>query len=84
MFDKDGSGIISPDEIKEVLSFGGTNQLSKNSIDAIVKQVDENGDGEISFEEFAEMMKKCLDWMHIWLHKKKKMIFLFSMPNTLS
>jgi len=25
MFDKDGSGIISPDEIKEVLSFGGTN-----------------------------------------------------------
>jgi len=25
MFDKDGSGIISPDEIKDVLSFGGTN-----------------------------------------------------------
>jgi len=28
MFDKDGSGIISADEIKEVLTFGGTNQLS--------------------------------------------------------
>lgn len=58
MFDKDGSGIISPDEIKDVLSFGGTNQLSKQSIEAIVKQVDENGDGEISFEEFVDMMKK--------------------------
>ena len=57
MFDKDGSGIISPDEIKEVLSFGGTNQLSKQAIETIVKQVDDNGDGEISFEEFVEMMK---------------------------
>jgi Ca2+-binding EF-hand superfamily protein len=61
MFDKDGSGIISPEEIKEVLSFGGTNQLSKASIDAIVKQVDENGDGEISFEEFVDMMKKMAE-----------------------
>ena len=59
MFDKDGSGIISPDEIKEVLSFGGTNQLNKETIDQIVKQVDENGDGEISFEEFVDMMKKA-------------------------
>jgi Ca2+-binding EF-hand superfamily protein len=25
MFDKDGSGIITADEIKEVLQFGGTN-----------------------------------------------------------
>jgi len=58
MFDKDGSGIISPEEIKDVLSFGGTNALSKEAIDAIVKQVDENGDGEISFEEFVDMMKK--------------------------
>ena len=57
MFDKDGSGMISPDEIKEVLSFGGTNQLNKATLDAIVKQVDDNEDGEISFEEFVEMMK---------------------------
>ena len=57
MFDKDGSGIISPEEIKDVLSFGGTNALSKEAIEAIVKQVDENGDGEISFEEFVDMMK---------------------------
>lgn len=49
MFDKDGSGQISADEIREVLSFGGTNPLSKEAIDSIIKQVDENGDGDISY-----------------------------------
>lgn len=58
MFDKDGSGIITADEIKEVLQFGGTNQLNAAAINAIIKQVDENGDGQISFEEFVAMMKK--------------------------
>jgi Ca2+-binding EF-hand superfamily protein len=29
-----------------------------DSIEKIIKQVDENGDGEISFEEFVTMMKK--------------------------
>jgi calcium-dependent protein kinase len=47
MFDKDGSGIISADEIREVLCFGGANSLSAEAVDAIIKQVDENGDGEI-------------------------------------
>ena len=55
MFDKDGSGVISADEIKEVLGFNGN--LDKSAIDLIMKQVDENGDGEISFEDFVSMMK---------------------------
>ena len=37
MFDKDGSGIISGDEIREVLSFGGTNALSKEAVESIIK-----------------------------------------------
>lgn len=53
MFDKDGSGIISAEEIREVLCFGGTNSLSAEAVDVIIKQVDENGDGEIQFEEFV-------------------------------
>lgn len=57
MFDKDGSGTISGDEIKEVLTFGGASTMSAAAIDQILKQVDENGDGEISFEEFVAMMK---------------------------
>ena len=53
MFDKDGSGIISADEIREVLQFGGSNSMSAEAVDAVIKQVDANGDGEISFEEFV-------------------------------
>ena len=58
MFDKDGSGSISATEVKEVLGLG------KNIDDAIwnqiVQEVDGNGDGEISFEEFKAMMQKLL------------------------
>jgi len=45
MFDKDGSGTISPDEIKEVLGFDSS--ISQDALDKIIKEVDENGDGEI-------------------------------------
>jgi Ca2+-binding EF-hand superfamily protein len=38
------------------LSFGKT--ISESAVDEIIKQVDANGDGQISFEEFAQMMKK--------------------------
>ena len=43
MFDKDGIGTISPDEIKEVLGGNTNNKV----IEDIIKEVDENGDGEI-------------------------------------
>ena len=58
MFGKDGGGSISTDEIKQVLSFGQS--LDEKVVNDIIKQVDANGDGEISFEEFAEMMKKTM------------------------
>jgi len=54
MFDKDGGGSISIDEIKQVLSFGQT--LDEEVVAQIIKQVDANGDGEISYDEFAQMM----------------------------
>jgi len=47
MFDKDGGGSISPDEIKQILSFG--QNLDEKVINDIIKQVDANGDGEISY-----------------------------------
>lgn len=53
MFDKDGSGTISKDEIKEAL--GG---LDEKLVEEIIKEVDQNNDGEISFEEFEKMMSK--------------------------
>ena len=40
MFDKDKSGTISPDEIKEVLGMGAG--ISQKVLDDIIKEVDEN------------------------------------------
>jgi len=51
MFDKDGSGTISKDEIKEALG-----NLDEEMADKIISEVDEDDDGEISFEEFEKMM----------------------------
>jgi len=55
LFDKDGNGTISPDEIKEVLGFG---EGDTEMIDKLIEEVDENKDGEIQFEEFCAMMKQ--------------------------
>lgn len=59
MFDKDGGGSISIEEIKQVLSFG--QNLEEDVVKQIVKQVDENGDGEISYDEFVQMMLKNIE-----------------------
>jgi Ca2+-binding EF-hand superfamily protein len=59
MFDKDGGGSISIEEIKQVLSYG--QKLDDEVVNAIIKQVDQNGDGEISYEEFAQMMLKNIE-----------------------
>ena len=45
MFDKDNSGALSADEIKEVLCFDSS--VDPSEIDQIIAEVDENGDGEI-------------------------------------
>ncbi|CAG9332140.1 unnamed protein product [Blepharisma stoltei] len=52
MFDHDGSGSISAGELKRVLEGG---KLSNDEVwDAIVKEADLNGDGEIDLEEFQQ------------------------------
>jgi calcium-dependent protein kinase len=57
MFDKDGNGTITADEIKSVLNVSSSD---KSSLEKIIKEVDGNGDGEISLVEFKEMMVKFL------------------------
>ena len=58
-FDKDNSGALSPDEIKDVLCFDAT--VDPTEIDRIIREVDINGDGEIQFDEFCLMMQKLTD-----------------------
>ena len=55
LFDKDGNGSISPDEIKSALGIGDDD---KEELLQLLAEVDENGDGEIQYEEFCNMMRK--------------------------
>ena len=57
-FDKDHNGYLTPDEIREVLGLGGqeNDEVSKKTVEEIIKEVDLNGDGIISYEEFRMMM----------------------------
>jgi calcium-dependent protein kinase len=58
LFDKDESGSISSEEVREVLGVG--KNIDEKIWNEIIIEVDGNGDGEISFEEFKTMMQKLL------------------------
>ena len=62
MFDKDKSGKIDNEEVIALLQGEdlGTH-VSKGAIQKAMKEIDANGDGEIDFEEFMEMMKKATE-----------------------
>jgi Ca2+-binding EF-hand superfamily protein len=55
MFDADGSGFIDRNEVRMLMK-KLAQTLTDDEIDAIMEIVDVDGDGEISFEEFKNMM----------------------------
>ena len=55
LFDKDGNGSISPEEIKNAL---GISDEDGEELNKLIAEIDENGDGEIQFEEFCNMMQR--------------------------
>ena len=55
LFDKDGSGDITVDEIKAILGTGKA--INNNTWDAIIQEVDQNGDGVIDLKEFIILMR---------------------------
>jgi calcium-dependent protein kinase len=61
MFDKDKSGKIDVSEIMLMLGEDGMQDInvSKEQLLKYIAEVDENGDGEIDFDEFCTMMSKC-------------------------
>lgn len=59
LFDKDGGGTIEAAEIAAILGhdISSNDQVWKD----VIKEVDENDDGLIDFEEFQQMMLKLAD-----------------------
>ena len=68
-FDQDGSGTIDAMELRQVMrhpkvraafkmSGDGKDQLTEEEIDAFAAELDKDGDGEISYDEFIAAMNK--------------------------
>lgn len=58
MFDKDNSGKIDSTEIGALLAGEEFKDVyTQGQLENAIREVDENGDGEIDFEEFMHMMK---------------------------
>nr|UXX22592.1 calmodulin-domain protein kinase 28 [Hevea brasiliensis] len=60
-FDKDGSGYIELDELREALA-DESGETDNDVLKDIMREVDTDKDGCISYEEFVAMMKAGTDW----------------------
>ena len=56
MFDKDGNGKISKEELKLVMKNLGEN-LTDEEINEMIREADDDGDGHVDFDEFVKMMQ---------------------------
>jgi calmodulin len=57
LVDLDGGGSISPEELSELMAMLGIS-VTKEELDDMINEIDEDGDGDISFEEFVAVMTK--------------------------
>lgn len=55
-FDKDGSGKISAEELRAVLGQGEVEEPEPGFWENLVREADKNGDGEIDFSEFIDLV----------------------------
>eukprot|EP00440_Ansanella_granifera_P062871 gb/GFBE01068174.1/.p1 GENE.gb/GFBE01068174.1/~~gb/GFBE01068174.1/.p1 ORF type:complete len:623 (+),score=141.17 gb/GFBE01068174.1/:1-1869(+) len=72
---QDDDGRVSKDEIKQVLSSGGVNQLWTQQVcqevaDEIFDQFDQNGDGTLDFQEWLKLMRECASRRKRKLHEE--------------
>jgi len=56
VFDKDQNGFVSAIELRKVLNSMG-DRLSEADSEDLIKEADQDGDGQLNFEEFRRVMK---------------------------
>eukprot|EP00250_Pteridium_aquilinum_P014230 c21860_g4_i3 orf=1-1650(-) len=64
-FDLDDNGFIDFDELKQVLSDELSPDEDSELIRNVMNEVDVDKDGQISYEEFASMMRTGTDWSKV-------------------
>lgn len=55
MYDRNGDGVVSHDELRQVMRSLGLN-LSHRETNKLIADADVNGDGSVDYMEFIEMM----------------------------
>jgi len=55
VFDKTGSGVVSSRELKEALGELG-DYMDPSEVDELIYEADFNGNGNIKYEDFANML----------------------------
>ena len=63
--DMDGGGVLDRDEVGEVMTQLGL-EVSDDELDDILRKMDEDGSGEVEFEEFAE-------WFNLYRAQQKRL-----------
>ncbi|KAH7968641.1 hypothetical protein HPB52_010497 [Rhipicephalus sanguineus] len=56
VFDRDGNGFITATELRHVMTTLGE-KLTDEEVDAMIREADMDGDGQINYEEFVALIK---------------------------
>ncbi|CAH1264478.1 CALM1 [Branchiostoma lanceolatum] len=60
VFDKDGNGYIDSGELRHVMTHLGE-KLSEGEVDEMIRLADVDGDGQLCYDEFVNLMKPKRD-----------------------